>query len=529
VFDLLIRNGTIIDGSGGKPFRSDLGVRQGRIAALNLLSEAKAGCVIDATGLVVSPGFIDMHSHDDLALIVEPLMEAKIRQGVTTDVIGHCGLGPAPFQMDEAWRNYLGPILGDGPDKWDWSTFNEYLQRLEAAQPALNIAPMVSYGAIRTVVCGMDRSESTEREQAAMANLVREALVEGAFGMSTGLVYVPCIHANQRELKELFQLVGEAGRLMDIHIRSHGSGLLNSVQEALDIAASAGVTLEISHLKSLGRPNWPNRPLMTAMIDEALARGQQIAFDQYPYSAGSTLLSHILPPWSKAGGGGALARRLGDPATRQIIREEALGLKLPKEPQGWECWVSFMPWSDVLISGARSPEVVGKTLSELGDEQGKEPIDAMLDLLAEDEGEVAAVYKNLFSEEDIAALMQHSASLVGTDGIITSGQPHPRLYGTYPRMLGKYCREEKVLDLPTVVKHMSSAPAIQLGLQDRGRLQVGMVADVVVFDPTTVSDTATYSNPRQFPVGIPHVIVNGVPVVQGGEITGDRPGKVLRA
>ncbi len=529
MYDLLIRNGTIVDGTGNPPYRADLAVAGGRIAGIGRLGEAEAAEVIDAAGLAVAPGFIDMHTHDDVLVIAEPLVEAKTRQGVTTTVTGNCGLGPAPYRGDPGWRSYLTGVLGEGPADWDWLSFDDYLARIQAAGPALNVAPLLTYGAVRTAVMGMDNRSASYVEQATMRNLVREAMVEGAFGMSVGLVYIPGAFATAGELVDLYKAVGEAGRMMDIHLRSQGNQLLESAQEAIEIAARAGVALHISHLCALGRPNWSKRPRLLEMIEAARARGMDITFDQHPYSAASTLLNQVLPPWANAGGAAAITARLRDPASRQRIRDEVLGLREPEDARGWERRAMFMDWDDIMVAGSRTEGVAGKTAAEIGAEWGMEPVDAVLELLARDGGEVSAVYMGLYSEEDIATIMHHPLHMVGSDGVITSGQPHPRLYGSFPRVLGKYCREEKVLDLPTAVQHMTAAPARRLGLTDRGLLREGLAADIVVFDPATVIDTATYRQPRQFPVGIPHVIVNGVTVVRDGEMTGQRPGRVLRA
>jgi N-acyl-D-aspartate/D-glutamate deacylase len=316
---------------------------------------------------------------------------------------------------------------------------------------------------------------------------------------------------------------------MAIHLRSQGVSLLESAEEAMDIARQAGVSLHISHLCALGQPNWTKRPRLLAMIDDGRAKGQDITFDQHPYSAASTLLNQVLPPWANAGGGAAMAGRLADPATRQRIRDEVTGVCQPQDPRGWENRALFMDWNDVFVSGARTPEVAGKTIARLGEEQGKEPVDALLDLLMQDRGEVTAIYFNLYNEEDIATIMRHPGHMVGSDGVISSGLPHPRQYGSFPRVLGKYCRQEKVLDLSTAVHRMTGATAQRLGLADRGIIRVGMKADITIFDPGAVADTATYPNPRQYPVGIPHVVVNGVPIVRDGQMTGAQPGKALTA
>lgn len=529
MLDLLIRGGTVVDGTGAMPFRADVAVADGRIASIEMLPGAQAREVVDATSLAVAPGFIDMHSHDDVEVIANPLVEAKTRQGVTTDVVGHCGLGPAPYRGDAGWRGYLRAVLGPGPEEWDWRSFTNLLDRTEAARPAPNIVSFVSYGAVRNAVMGMEQRYPTPAEQSAMRNLVREAMVEGAAGMSVGLVYVPGVFATRDELVDLFKVVGEAGRLMDIHLRSQGNMLLESAWEALDIAEAAEVKLHISHLCALGQPNWHKAEQLLELIDQGRKRSIDITFDQHPYSAASTMLNQLLPPWANAGGPAAVTARLRDPGTRLRVKEEVLGLREPEDGRGWERRAMFMTWEDILIADARTPGMAGKNVAQIAAEQHKEPIDAVIDLLADDGGQVGAVYKNLYQEAGIAAIMRHPLHMVGSDGIFSPGVPHPRLYGSFARVLGKYARQERVLDLPTAVQRMTSAPAARLGLQDRGILKPGLAADITVFDPLSVIDTGTYTEPRQYPVGICHVIVNGVPIIRDGQATGACPGKVLRA
>ncbi|MCL4466173.1 MAG: D-aminoacylase [Chloroflexi bacterium] len=533
MFDLLIAGGLVYDGQGGTPYRADVGVVGERIVALGRLGEREAVRTISAGGQAVCPGFIDMHSHADLAVLTEPLAPAKVRQGVTTQLVGQCGLGPAPTTVESAgpWRQTLAGVLGDQPSEWPWRTFASYLDYLARARPALNVATLATFGAIRSAVLGLDDRSPDDRQLAAMAGYVDEALATGAYGLSVGLVYLPCFFAEREELVAVYRRVAAGRALMDIHIRDQADGVLGALREAVTVADSAGVSLHVSHLCAAGPRNWGKPQQMLALIDAARARGQDVTFDQHPYEAGSTLLSQVLPAWSVAGGNQALTARLADPQIRQRIKREIAENPPASDPRmPWQNYVDLVGWGNVLIAGTRSERnraCLGHTVSEIAAERGCEPADAALDLLLAEEGQVAMVLLNLYSPADLALIIKHPAGMIGSDDVYV-GNPHPRLYGTFPRVLGKFARDDGALPLAAAIQRLTSAPASRLGLRDRGVLREGAFADIVVFDPASVRDRATYAEPRQFPEGIFFVAVNGQIAVEEGRQTEARAGHLLR-
>lgn len=533
MYDTIIHGGSICDGLGGQPYDADLAIVAERIATIGNLAGAAAKRTFDAAGKVVSPGFIDMHSHADLALLVDPSAAPKVRQGVTTEMVGMCGLGPAPTYpaTAAAWRQSLVGILGDQPGEWAWRTFGAYLDDLQLAQPALNVAALATYGAVRAAVLGLEDRAPDLQEMATMRRLVDEALDDGAFGVSLGLVYLPCFFADAEELVSVYRRVGAKGALMDIHLRSQADGVLEALGEALALAHEADVPLHVSHLCAAGRPNWGKPREMLAAIDAATANGRDVTFDQHPYDAGSTMLSQVLSAWTVVGGAAALVGRLADPAQRDRIKREVRENPPSPDPRmPWQNFVALVGWDNVLITSAASEAnrwCIGRSVAEIATARHCDPTDAALDLLIEERGAVAMLLLNLYSPADLAEIMQHQKGMIGSDDVYT-GTPHPRLYGTFPRVLGKFAREDGVITLAKAVKRMTSVPARRLGLSDRGVLREGAFADVVVFDPATIRDTATYDNPRQYPTGIHYVFVNGLLTVDAGKQTNARGGSVLR-
>jgi N-acyl-D-amino-acid deacylase len=533
VYDLLITGGLVFDGRGSPPRPADVGVAGDRVVAIGDLTSSVAARTISATGLAVCPGFVDMHSHADLAMLTDPLATPKIRQGVTTQLVGQCGLGPAPTTAQSAatWRQSLVSVLGDQPEEWPWRTFAAYLEDLDRARPALNVATLVTHGAIRSAVLGLVDRAPDDEELAAMGSLADEALAAGAFGLSVGLVYLPCFFADRAELVALYRRVAARHGIMDIHIRSQADDVLAALEEALSVAAAAGVSLHVSHLCAAGPRNWGKPRQMLALIDAARERGQDVTFDQHPYDAGSTMLSQLLPAWAVSGGNQALAARLAEPAIRQRLgREIAENPPSPDPRTPWQNYVDLVGWDSVLIAGTRREEDqrhVGRTISQIAAELGCPPLEAALDLLQNNEGQVAMVLLNLYAADDLALIMRHPAGMIGSDDVY-AGNPHPRLYGTFPRVLGKFVREDRALPMAAAIQRMTSAPARRLGLRDRGELTVGAFADLVVFDPAEVRDTGTYAEPRRFPEGVQWVVVNGAVAVADGRQTDARRGRVLR-
>lgn len=521
--DLIIRNGRIFDGTGSPWFGGDIGIRDGRIVEVGNLGGQTAGAEINAAGRAVAPGFIDIHSHSDIALLANPRAESKVRQGVTTEVIGQCGYSVAPL---------LGEVLEDRRQavesydlKLTWRTMKEYLQVMQSSGPSVNVVALTGHGTLRRGVVGTaDRpAEPGEIEQ--MQQLLRESLLEGSWGFSTGLIYPPGAFAGTDELIAVSRVLAEIGGTYMSHIRGEGDTLLESVAEAIRIGEEAGVPVQISHHKAIGRTNWGKVKSSLAMIDSARQRGVEVTCDQYPYVATSTGLSAILPNWVHDGGAKAVLSRLRDSAIRARIKAE---LDPDRERRGG--------WQQVVISSVRSEvnrEIEGRNLADIALMRGTSPAEAAFDLLVEEELDVGMIGFGM-CEEDVVTVMTHPVTMIGSDGSslapygrLGQGKPHPRNYGTFPRVLGKYVREEKVLSLEEAIRKMTAAPARKLGLWDRGLIRPGMAGDLTIFDPETVQDMATFTEPHRYPRGIEYVVVNGQVVIDQGEHTGARAGRVL--
>lgn len=517
MYDLLIKGARVVDGTGAPFFWGDLGVARGRIAGVGRL-DGKARRVVRARGLVLAPGFIDIHSHSDIAYLVNPLGESKVRQGVTTEVIGQCGFslapvaGPAVKEIERKLSEY-GLELS-------WRGMGEYLERLREARPAVNLAPVAGHGTVRGSVLGYEPRPPTGEELDGMCRLLREALAEGAFGLSTGLIYPPGSFARTEELIALARELVPLGGIYFTHLRNEGGRLFEAIEEAVRIGEEAGVPVHIAHLKAGGEGNWGKGEEALSRVLQARARGVDVTCDQYPYTASSTGLVSILPDWAQAGGSEELLARLQDPGYRARL---AAG-----------CVVS--DWERILISSVKTEankRWEGNSLAEIARGRGKTPLEAALDLLVEEELQVDMIRFGL-SEEDVRTIMRHPWVMVGSDGSALApygplgrGKPHPRNYGTFPRVLGHYVREEGVLELEAAVHKMTGLPAWRLGLWARGLLRPGFWADLVLFDPEGIRDLATYTDPHRYPEGIELVVVNGVVTVEAGEHTGARAGQVL--
>jgi len=538
-FDLIVHGGLVLDGSGRPAFKADIGILDGKIEEIGDLNSTDASEVVDASGLTVAPGFIDMHSHSDFVLLANPRAESKVRQGVTMEVIGNCGgsagpvLGPAR-EGAERTASMLGVDV-------DWDSFDGYLERL-AKGVAVNVAALVGHGTVRRCVMDMEDRAPTSSELDEMRELVAEAMRAGAFGLSSGLVYPPGRYANTVELVELCRVVAAFNGIYASHIRGERETLLDAVGEALRIGKEASVPIQISHHPAkIGA--WGRSPETLAMMEEAASRGVDVACDLHPYVAGSTGLSALLPPWAQEGGPRRIVERLRSPETRQRMRADMLEEKVPGPgPCGL---VKRGMWDQIIISSYPTEGLVGRTLDEIAEELGVDPFDAYFDLLLDSEA-VGGVIGFYYNEEDIRHVLMHGRSMVGSDGyalapygILGKGRNHPRSYGTFPMIFRKYVRGEsrqdlwhdtgaRVLSLEEAVRKMTSAPALKLGIRDRGLLRKGMWADIVVFNSATIADTASYLDPYRYPVGVEHVLVNGVAVIQGGEHTGALPGRPLR-
>jgi N-acyl-D-amino-acid deacylase len=515
--ELLIRGGRIIDGSGNPWYRADLAVRNGRIAAVGKL-EMAAERVIDAEGLVVAPGFIDTHSHSDLMLLVEPDAEMKIMQGITTEIVGQDGLGEAPIRDDLIgdWRRYLSGLNGDPEIEWDWRSFSEYLRRLEGARPAANVASLVGHGNLRLLSMGMENRRPTREELDEMRGLLEEALEEGALGLSTGLIYPPCSYSDLEELTSLCHIVKAQGGIFVSHIRNEGDWLLEALDEVITIGRRTGVPVHVSHLKASGERNWGRMVEALERIESARAEGIDITFDQYPYTAGSTYLSSLLPGWAHEGGPSKMLERIRDEDSRRRIIEEM------RSPRGEN-------WDGILISHVKTGKnrpLVGRRIGEAASEMGLSPQELVLKLVEEEENAASMILFSM-SELDVETAMRSRLGMICTDGLML-GTPHPRAYGSFPRVLGRYARHRGLLSLEEAVRKMTSLPAQRFGLMDRGLLRPGLAADITIFDPESVMDKATFEDPRRFPEGIEYVVVNGAIAVEDGVYKGVRAGRVLR-
>ena len=528
-YDLLIVHGQILDGSGSSAIDASVAVRDGRIAAIGRLDPATAKRVIDATGLVVAPGFIDLHSHSDFTLLVDGDAQSKIRQGVTTEILG---------ESDSA-----GPVLGPAVDEFDrslkptgikrdWKTLGEYFARLERQHTSVNIASYVGSGQVRADVVGFTNRPAHDDEMDAMKELVEQAMREGALGVTSGLIYAPNMYANTKELIELAKVAAKYGGIYTSHIRGEGAHGVQAIQEAIQIAIKANLPAHILHFKMDGKDNWGHMGQQIKTIDEARSNGVDITADQYPYIAAMTGLEQCLPPRYLEGTSQQIVARLKTADARKRIRED-IANGLP----GWEDneVKSVGGWHGVMVASCQKTEnkkYEGQRMDEVAKMMGKDPVDALCDLLISEEGSAGAIYFSM-SEPDVELAMKQPWVGIGSDGSAVSpemvfvGKPHPRFYGTFPRVLGVYVREKKVLTLPEAVHKMTGLSAKIVGFTDRGLLKPGMAADITLFDPATVIDKATFENPAQYPVGIPYVIVNGVVVIDKGEHTGAKPGRVL--
>jgi len=524
-FDLLIVNGRILDGTGGPWFSGSVAVKDGKIAGVGRLINASARRVIDARGLIVAPGFIDLHSHSDRVLLVDGNAQSKIRQGVTTEILGEDhSAGPVIPGAGKILRPY-------GLTR-DWTTLGGYFERVERQGISVNTASYVGAGQVREVVMGQANRAPTAAELETMKGLVDQAMREGAIGISSGLIYLPNMYAKTDELIELAKVAAKYGGIYTTHMRGEGAHWKASVDEAIEISEKAGLPAHILHLKMDGQANWGQMTEQIKEIQAARDRGVDITANQYPYIASMTSLETCVPPKYLEGTEAEVARRLHDPTIRAEIRQ-AIATGLP----GWEVdqVKSVGGWHGVMVASVVTPEnkqYEGRRMDEIAKSMGRDPVDALCDLLISEGGLAEAIYFGM-SDADVDWAMKQPWVGIGSDGSAVSpemtfeGKPHPRYYGTFPRVLGYYVREKHVLTLPDAVRKMTSLPAQITGLQDRGVLRPGMAADITLFDPETVKDQATFENPLQYPVGIPYVIVNGGVVLDQGRHTGAKPGHVL--
>jgi N-acyl-D-amino-acid deacylase len=529
-FDWLIRGGTVLDGTGRPGQRADVALLGDRIVAIESALAGEARHMVDATGAVVAPGFIDMHAHSDFALLACPSAEAKIRQGVTTEVTGMCGFSPAPAPpgggLLREWAAFLSPHLD-----WQWTSFDAWLDRLRQAGLTGNVVPFVGHGTLRIAAMGFAQRPPTTDEARHMAALLAAALDAGAFGLSTGLIYAPSVYADTAELLTLARVAGSRpGRLYASHIRGEGPTLETAIAEAIRIGDESGVPVQISHLKACLKANWPKMGEALRAIETARARGVDVAADMYPYTAGSTTLASLLPAWVHEGGMAALLGRLADGPTRRRILEAGRA-----DAGGWGGPNGAIAWGDVMIAECpRVSGVEGRTMTEIAAARGGAPEETLIDLLLEADGQISMIHF-LMLDANVARGLEFPHVTIGSDNLglcagpeaTHAGRPHPRQHGCFAKVLGTYVRERRILSWEGAVHKMTGQSAARLGLTDRGVLRPGACADVVIFDPETVADLATYQAPHRYPAGIHWVWVNGGAVLEAGRFHPRPTGRVL--
>jgi N-acyl-D-aspartate/D-glutamate deacylase len=528
-FDLVITNGHVVDGTGSPWYSADIGIRDGKIAAIGNLSAAPRKRTIDAAGKVVAPGFIDMLGQSELTILVDSRLPSKIYQGITTEITGEGGsvapLNDAIIQADRSSYDHyhISP---------DWRTFRQYFARLEKQGMGINVASYVGATQVRRMVLGDDNKQPTAEQLDRMKSLVRDAMKDGTVGVSTSLEYAPAPYAKTDELIALAAEGGKFGGIYSTHMRNESDAVLEAIDEAVRIGREAHVPVEIWHLKVAGKNNWGRMPEVVARINSARAAGADVTADTYAYTAWFNDFSAFIPQWAHDGGTAKLVERLKDPATRERIRKDML-----TPSKDWDNEWQEIPGPEAIMIGVvQNPKLVslqGKRLSEIAKLWNKDPMDALFDFLIEDPFAGVAVFG--MSQPDVTLALQqpwvaidNDSSGTSPDGILGQEHPHPRAYGTFPRILRKYVREDKALTLGDAIRKMSALPAQRIRLSDRGVLKAGMWADVVIFDPATVRDLATFENPNQLSQGMEYVLVNGVAVIEQGKMTGALPGKVLR-
>ena len=526
MYDYLIRNVQIIDGTGADAFPGDIGILDDKIVAIGSLA-GQGHRVVDGSRLVAAPGFIDMHSHTDLEFFRDRAPDAKIRQGVTTELLAQDGLGVAPIDdqnlelLSELTAGLLGVLP---PDRWTWRSFDDYLRALDRRRLPNNVAVLASHGPLRILAMGMDNRHATRRELDTMRSLLRGTMESGAFGLSTGLIYPPCSYGPTDELVELNREVAAHDGVFVVHQRDEGYLIRKAFREVTDIARASGVYLHVSHLQAYGQVNWPTMDRVLEQAERFLKEGGRVTWDRYPYLAGCTVLSAVLPQWTFSEGTRALAENLTKPEFRARIRQD-----FEKGLDVWNNRSISVGWSKIVVSAVNSEKnrwMEGRDCADLAETCGQDPIDFVCDLLAQESLAVTMI-SFYGSEQVLEKVLCHPQATIGSDGIY-GGRPHPRLYGAFPRFLKEFVQSKRMMSLPEAIRKVSGFPAQILGLKDRGFLKEGYWADVVLFDAERVADRSTYEEPERYPAGIPYVFVNGKLVVERGKTTGNLPGRALR-
>jgi N-acyl-D-amino-acid deacylase len=521
-YDIVIKNGTVIDGLNDSGYQADIGILGEHIKDIGNFQKTKTKSVIDATNRVVSPGFIDIHTHTDTEILINPKAESKIRQGVTTELGGNCG--GSPFPIKQPLSDSLKRRAERVNITIDWTDLRGFHSAVARKGTSVNHATLIGQGTVRHFVMGDEQRDPTEEEMEKMKEIVAKAMQQGAFGLSSGLEYTPSGFADTLELIELCKVVANYGGFYATHIRSEDKAVLEAVGEAIHIAETANLPLQIAHFKAVGSNNWWKLPKMIDLVERAAGRGLNVTVDRYPYNAFSTGLSIIFPQWALDGGMNKLIARLKDNEIRQSMKAETL-----KKVAGYG-------WEKIVISNLQkdhNQHLIGKNIAEAAAEKNTDPYEFACDLIVDEDQDVSHIGFGM-SEETTEKVLKHPLAMLGSDGSslapygpLSEGKPHPRNYGAFPRFLGYYVREKKILSLPQAIKKMSSMPAAKMRLKNRGSIKKGHCADIVIFDPLNIADKATFIDPHQYPTGIDYVIVNGTIVVDHGEHTGKLPGKIL--
>lgn len=537
-FDILIKNGRVIDGAGNPWYRADVGIMDGKIAKIGRLKGSSAAKELDVSGKIVCPGFIDPHSHSDSSLFFDARFESTIRQGITTVAVGNCGESLAPLNPEkmDIFKKLIDMYTPPGVEfKPTWHYFEEYLEAVDQIPCSTNIVPLVGFAPVRiSGGPGYEDREPTAAELESMKNYVKEAMEAGAFGFSTGLIYTPQYYAKTDEIIEVTKVISKYNGIYFSHIRGEGATVVDAVKEVIEIVEKTDCAGgQIAHHKVAGKPYWGASKETLRLIEDANARGLNITADQYPYNRGMTSFITVLPPWVHIGGVEKILERLQDPANQERIRKD-----VEQGIEGWENWIKDVGFGGIYIASVKTDkwkDIEGKSIAEIAQIKGNaDEWQILFDLLLEEKAEVSITVESM-GEEDIKHIMQGRYTMIGTDGSgvsptgpLSHGKPHPRFYGTYPRVLGHYVREKGIMTLQEAIRKMTSFPAQKLRLWDRGLVREGMWADLVVFDPETVIDKATFTDPHRFPEGIHHVLVNGEVAVEDKQQTKNMPGTVLR-
>jgi N-acyl-D-amino-acid deacylase len=522
MLDILIKNGCIVDGTGNASFQGDFGIKDGKIVKIENNIKEEAIEIIDAKGLVVAPGFIDVHSHNDLVpFMEEDIQNLKLMQGVTTELIGQCGLGVVPCieEGNNIWKNYIRGVVGDTGFKWNFSDMDEYVNQISTKGLKNNVTTLISHGAIKTSVMGFDSRVPIEEEIKIMCTIAENAMKAGAFGMSIGLQYMPAIFSTKEELINICKVIARYDGIVMVHLRNHDDTITNALEEIIYIAEKAKVKLHISHMRSYNSKELGcGAEVLINYIESAVNRGIKITFDEHLYLSGSTLMTQLLPPWVTAGGSEEMIKRLENIEMQAKLKKELRSYKT--HYAGWDNYSLITGWDGILITSVKEKKnlkYLGKTIGEITKDLDIDAVDFALQMLMEEKSGAAIVTLDVFSEEDTVKLINHPLQMVGSDSI-PAGNPHPRLYGNYPLFIGKYVRDKKALSLEQAIYKASYFPARTLGLNDIGEIAVDKTADIVLFDLKEIKGFQDYFQPTKAPVGIKHVVLNGKVAVKNAMV-----------